>query len=75
MQLGKSLAAMPSSGIRDTFNLIASKADVINLAPGEPNFPTPPHIVEAASRATRAGHTKYIDNAGLPELCQRLCQK
>ena len=75
MQLGKSLAAMPSSGIRDTFNLIAGKADVINLAPGEPNFPTPPHIVEAASRATRAGHTKYIDNAGLPELCQRLCQK
>ena len=40
MQLGKSLAAMPSSGIRDTFNLIAGKADVINLAPGEPNFPT-----------------------------------
>ena len=42
MKLGKSLAAMPSSGIRDTFNLIVGKPDIINLAPGEPNFPTPP---------------------------------
>ena len=75
MQLGKSLAAMPSSGIRDTFNLIAGKADIINLAPGEPNFPTPPHIVDAARRATEAGHTKYVDNAGLVELRQQLCKK
>ena len=75
MKLGKSLAAMPSSGIRDTFNLIAGKPYIINLAPGEPNFPTPPHIVAAASRATEAGHTKYVDNAGLVELRQQLCKK
>ncbi|MEE8173519.1 MAG: aminotransferase class I/II-fold pyridoxal phosphate-dependent enzyme, partial [Alphaproteobacteria bacterium] len=75
MQLGKSLAAMPSSGIRDTFNRIAGMPDVINLAPGEPNFPTPPHIVEAASRALEAGHTKYISNAGLLELRERLSRK
>ena len=75
MDLGKSLAAMPSSGIRDTFERIATMTDVINLAPGEPNFPTPPHIVEAAARATEAGHTKYVSNAGLPELRERLCDK
>jgi len=75
MQLGKTLAAMPSSGIRDTFNRIASMPDVINLAPGEPNFPTPPHIVAAASRAIEAGHTKYVSNAGLPELREALCRK
>jgi aspartate aminotransferase len=75
MDLGKSLAAMPSSGIRDTFERIAGKAGIINLAPGEPNFPTPPHIVEAAARATAAGHTKYVSNAGLPELRARLCEK
>ena len=66
---------MPSSGIRDTFNRIASMPDVINLAPGEPNFPTPPHIVAAASRAIEAGHTKYVSNAGLPELREALCRK
>ncbi len=75
MKLGKSLAAMPSSGIRDTFERIATMADVINLAPGEPNFPTPPHIVAAAARATEAGHTKYVSNAGLPELRERLTEK
>lgn len=75
MRLGKSLASMPSSGIRDTFNLIARMSDVINLAPGEPNFPTPPHIVAAAGRATEAGHTKYVDNSGLPELRARLSHK
>ena len=75
MRLAKSLTEMPSSGIRDMMNRIAGMADIINLAPGEPNFPTPPHIVEAARRATEAGHTKYVSNAGLPELRQRLCQK
>ena len=75
MQPGKTLAAMPSSGIRDTFNRIASMPDVINLAPGEPNFPTPPHIVTAASRAIEAGHTKYVNNAGLLELRKALCRK
>ena len=75
MKLGKSLAAMPSSGIRDTFNLIVGKPDIINLAPGEPNFPTPPHIVAAASRATEAGHTKYVENSGLPELREQICRK
>ena len=75
MQLGKTLAAMPSSGIRDTFNRIAGMPDVINLAPGEPNFPTPPHIVAAASRAIEAGHIKYVSNAGLLELREALCRK
>ncbi len=75
MQPGKTLAAMPSSGIRDTFNRIASMPDVINLAPGEPNFPTPPHIITAASRAIEAGHTKYVSNAGLLELRKALCRK
>ena len=75
MRLAKSLAAMPSSGIRDTMTHIAGMPDVINLAPGEPNFPTPPHIVEAACRAIEAGHTKYVSNAGIPELRERLSQK
>ena len=75
MKLTKSIREMPSSGIRDTMNRIAGMADVINLAPGEPNFPTPPHIIEAAQKAIAAGATKYVSNAGLPALRARLCHK
>ena len=72
MRPSATLAGMPSSGIRDMMNRIAGMAEVINLAPGEPNFPTPAHIVEAAGRAAGAGHTKYVSNAGLPALRERL---
>ena len=41
---------------------------VIHLEIGEPDAPTPPHIVEAGIRALRDGHTTYCPSAGLPEL-------
>lgn len=42
--------------------------DVVDLGPGEPDFPTPPHIVEAAHQALREGFTKYTANAGMAAL-------
>jgi aspartate aminotransferase len=36
----------------------------ISLMRGEPDFKTPPHIVEAAVEALRAGRTGYPDNRG-----------
>jgi aspartate aminotransferase len=42
--------------------------DVIHLEIGEPDFETPPHIVEAAIAAIRAGETHYCPSAGIPEL-------
>ena len=41
---------------------------VIHLEIGEPDFPTPPHVVEAAQRALADGWTKYGPAPGLPEL-------
>ena len=41
---------------------------VLHLEVGEPDFPTPPHVVEAGVRALRDGHTRYGPPAGLPEL-------
>lgn len=35
-----------------------------SLMRGEPDFPTPPHIVEAATRALTSGRTRYPDNRG-----------
>jgi aspartate/methionine/tyrosine aminotransferase len=42
--------------------------DVVHLEIGEPDYPTPPHVVEAAARAMRDGHTGYCPSAGLHEL-------
>jgi aspartate/methionine/tyrosine aminotransferase len=46
---------------------------VIHLEVGEPDFPTPGHIVEAGVRALRDGHTRYGPPAGLPELREAIC--
>ena len=42
--------------------------DVIALGRGDPDLPTPPHIVEAANRAMRAGLTGETPVAGMPKL-------
>jgi aspartate aminotransferase len=41
---------------------------VIHLEIGEPDFPTPKHIVEAGKRALDEGWTKYGPTPGFPEL-------
>ena len=48
--------------------LEAEGRDVVHLEIGEPDFDTPPHIVEAATAALRAGHTHYGPALGLPDL-------
>ena len=45
--------------------LAASGMDVINLGIGQPDFPTPPHIVEAAIRALKDGHHGYTPANGI----------
>ena len=45
--------------------LAASGMDVINLGIGQPDFPTPDNIVEAAVRALRGGHHGYTDATGI----------
>lgn len=42
--------------------------DVVSLTAGEPDFPTPRHIKDAAIQAIEANFTKYTINAGIPEL-------
>src|SRR5262249_33998900 len=41
---------------------------VVSLLRGQPDTPTPAHIVEAAERALRHGRTGYADNQGEPLL-------
>jgi histidinol-phosphate/aromatic aminotransferase/cobyric acid decarboxylase-like protein len=46
----------------------ASGKDVLDFSVGEPDQPTPPHVVAAGTKALEAGRTKYPPAAGLPEL-------
>src|SRR5438105_2636336 len=41
---------------------------VFDFSLGEPDFPTPEHICQAAIKAMRDGHTHYTPAAGIPEL-------
>jgi aspartate aminotransferase len=48
--------------------LEATGRRIIHLEIGEPDFPTPSHIVEAGAKALRAGYTHYCPAPGLPAL-------
>ena len=48
--------------------LKARGKDILSLSVGEPDFPTPEHIREAAKEAIDAGFTRYTPVPGLPEL-------
>lgn len=71
----QSIRQMERSGIREIFDLANTIPDAIHLEMGEPNFPTPPHVIEAAAAAAHAGRTKYTPNAGIPELRAAVAHK
>jgi aspartate aminotransferase len=50
--------------------LAAQGRSIINLGIGQPDFSTPPHIVEAAAKALRDGHHGYTAANGIPQLRQ-----
>ncbi len=55
--------------------LRAQGAPLVDLSLGEPDFPTPAFICEAATAAMAAGYTKYPPVAGVAELRQAICDK
>ncbi len=48
--------------------LAAEGRSIVNLGIGQPDFPTPPHVVEAAVKALRDGHHGYTAAPGIPAL-------
>lgn len=53
--------------------LKAKGVQVISLAVGEPDFPTPSHVCEAAKKAIDEGFTRYTQVPGIPELRTAVC--
>ena len=48
--------------------LVAAGRDIINLGIGQPDFPTPDHIVEAGIKALKDGHHGYTPSGGVAPL-------
>src|SRR6516164_6684678 len=72
---------MSRLGIESAFEvLVKARAlekqgrSVIHLEIGEPDFPTPAHIVEAGKQALDEGWTKYGPTAGMPELRESIAR-
>jgi aspartate aminotransferase len=70
------IASSPTmKGLIAAENLRKQGFDVVDLGAGEPDFPTPEHVKEAAKRAIDGNFTKYTANAGTSELKQAICAR
>ena len=72
MQLSERVGRLTNEG---AFEVLAAATSleregrhIVHLELGQPDFPTPPHIVEAGIRALRDGHFRYAPPAGIPAL-------
>jgi aminotransferase len=72
------LERLDDEGTRQRYDLLEraeSMTGVIALGRGDPDLPTPDHIVEAAKRAIDRGADRVSDPAGLPELRRAIAAK
>src|SRR5215470_9087039 len=62
-----------SAVIAEAEKLKSKGVDVADFGPGEPDFPTPDHIKQAAIRAIEKNHTKYTPTGGILPLREAIC--
>ena len=72
--ISQKVHSISPSGIRKFFDLLSSLEGVISLGVGEPDFVTPWHIRQAATRSLEKGYTMYTSNYGMLELRQELAK-
>lgn len=73
--LSRAVHGIERSPIRLILDSAARFPDAIHLEIGQPNFPTPRHITEAAVHAARHAYTGYTANAGMYELREAIVTK
>ena len=73
-QVAAHVKALPFSGIRKFFDIVASRQGVISLGVGEPDFDTPWTVREAAVFSLERGATHYTSNRGDPALRQAIAR-
>ena len=78
-RLGQRVAAVQSGQEGSIFlHMLAISKEVpnlISLGRGDPDLPTPPHVIEAAQQALVEGKTKYTPPAGLDQLRTAIAHK
>jgi aspartate aminotransferase len=63
------IEASPTTAMTDRATALREQGrDIISLSVGEPDFATPPHVIEAAKAALDAGDTKYTPVTGTARL-------
>ncbi|HBA84843.1 MAG TPA: pyridoxal phosphate-dependent aminotransferase [Verrucomicrobia bacterium] len=67
-RIARHIVDIPRSGIRDFFDIVSTKKDIISLGIGEPDFDTPWHVRESTMFSLEKGATHYTSNRGLLEL-------
>ena len=70
--LAEHVRGIPRSGIRDFFELVQKRGDVISLGIGEPDSSAPWAVREAAIYSLEHGRTGYTSNLGSPKLRQEI---
>ena len=66
--VARKIERVPPSGIRRFFDIAATMDDVISLGIGEPDFDTPPAVVNAGILSLKEGETHYTSNSGISAL-------
>ncbi|MEM6280952.1 MAG: pyridoxal phosphate-dependent aminotransferase [Chloroflexota bacterium] len=67
--------ASDGTALRYALMEMATGPDVIALGRGDPDLPTPAHIIEAAKKAVRDGRTAPTPVAGMPQLRTAIAEK
>ncbi len=70
--ISQRVQTIPPSGIRRFFDIAATMDDVISLGIGEPDFVTPPKVIEVGVDSLHRGDTHYTSNSGTAELREAL---
>ena len=70
--LAQRTAEFDASGIRKVFDLAANMTDPINLSIGQPDFPVPDAMKDAAIEAIRSDKNGYSVTQGIPQLREAL---
>jgi aspartate aminotransferase/aminotransferase len=66
---------MRRSGIREMMDLADISAGGLHLEIGEPDFPTPPHVIRAVTEAMQGGQVKYTLSRGTAPLRDAIVSK
>jgi aspartate aminotransferase len=71
-----SIQSSPTVRLGDMVTEMRARGEsILSLSVGEPDFPTPAHIVEAGKKALDDGFTKYTSSVGIKELREAIAEK